>query len=65
MVVTFATGILLLSNCAGSVAWRRLNAPAIAHWERGLSGPDLMQAWLRRFDARPIDFNRALDDVSL
>jgi len=34
-------------------------------WERGLAGPDLMNAWLERVGARPFDFNRGLDDDSL
>ena len=34
-------------------------------WERGLSGPDLMNRWLERYDATPFDYNRGLDDESL
>jgi hypothetical protein len=34
-------------------------------WERGLSGPARMQAWLERSGAEPFDFNRGLDDGSL
>jgi len=36
-----------------------------ADWESGLSGPDLMNAWLDRYAAQPVDFNRGLDDASL
>jgi hypothetical protein len=34
-------------------------------WENGLSGPDLLQAWLKRCGARPFDYNKGLDDDSL
>jgi len=34
-------------------------------WETGLAGPALMEAWLRRFEAKPFDFNKGLDDASL
>ncbi len=34
-------------------------------WERGFAGPALMERWLARFDARPFDFNRGLDDEAL
>ena len=34
-------------------------------WERGLQGPDLLNAWLRRTGASPFDFNLDLDDVAL
>jgi len=34
-------------------------------WERPLAGPELMEAWLKRFGARPFNFNRGLDDASL
>jgi hypothetical protein len=35
------------------------------HWEKGLSGPALMEQWLDRFGATPFDYNRGLDDKSL
>jgi hypothetical protein len=34
-------------------------------WEKDLSGSVLMAEWLRRFDAKPFDYNRGLDDDSL
>jgi hypothetical protein len=36
-----------------------------ADWERGVSGPDLLDRWLERCGAAPFDFNRGLDDESL
>jgi hypothetical protein len=36
-----------------------------ADWERGLSGPERLEAWLRRARAVPFDYNRDLDDASL
>jgi hypothetical protein len=34
-------------------------------WERGLSGPTLMERWLERFGTRPFDFNQGLSDADL
>ena len=34
-------------------------------WERELSGPDLLEEWIRRHDATPFDYNSGLDDASL
>ena len=34
-------------------------------WEKGVSGPRLMDKWLRRFGAVPFDYNLGLDDESL
>jgi hypothetical protein len=34
-------------------------------WERGRNGPDLLEEWLRRHDATPVNYNRGLDDASL
>ncbi len=34
-------------------------------WEKGLSGPELMNRWLERYGATPFDYNRGLDDESL
>jgi len=34
-------------------------------WERGLSGPALMERWLERFGAIPFDYNQGLDDDAL
>jgi hypothetical protein len=34
-------------------------------WERGVTGPDLLDLWLERCGAVPFDFNRGLDDASL
>ncbi len=34
-------------------------------WERGFSGPGLLNRWMDKFDARPFDHNRDLDDESL
>lgn len=34
-------------------------------WENGLAGPELLKEWLGRYSARPVDFNRGLDDESL
>lgn len=38
---------------------------AEAEWERELSGPVRLEAWLRRVRAVPFDYNRDLDDASL
>jgi hypothetical protein len=34
-------------------------------WERGRTGPDLMDLWLQRYEATPVDYNRGLDDDAL
>jgi CTP:molybdopterin cytidylyltransferase MocA len=34
-------------------------------WERDRSGPELLEEWLRRHVATPVDYNRGLDDASL
>jgi hypothetical protein len=34
-------------------------------WEKGASGPELMDRWLERYGARPFDYNQGLDDESL
>ncbi|MCZ2078290.1 MAG: NTP transferase domain-containing protein [Bryobacterales bacterium] len=34
-------------------------------WERDWSGPELLEEWLRRFQATPADYNRGLDDAAL
>jgi len=34
-------------------------------WEAGLSGPALLEEWLRRFGAKPFDFDKGLGDVAL
>lgn len=34
-------------------------------WEKGLSGPVLMQRWLEWGGARPFDYNRGLEDTAL
>ncbi len=34
-------------------------------WERGVTGPELLNLWLERHLAAPFDFNRGLDDASL
>lgn len=34
-------------------------------WEQGLTGPALMEEWLKRFGATPFDYNKGLDDNSL
>lgn len=34
-------------------------------WERGHSGPALLNLWLDRFGATPFDYQRGLDDASL
>jgi len=34
-------------------------------WEEGLEGPERLDAWLEQVGARPVDFNRGLDDTSL
>ncbi len=39
--------------------------PNEADWERGLSGPERLEEWLRRVRAVPFDYNRDLDDASL
>ena len=36
-----------------------------AEWERGLSGPEKLEAWLQRVRAVPFDYNRDLDDAAL
>ena len=39
--------------------------PNEADWERGLSGPERLEEWLRRVRAIPFNYNRDLDDASL
>jgi hypothetical protein len=34
-------------------------------WENGKSGPDLLDLWLEKFDARPFNYNKDLSDDSL
>jgi hypothetical protein len=34
-------------------------------WEKPLQGPGLLDEWLKRFGAKPFDYNRGLDDQSL
>jgi CTP:molybdopterin cytidylyltransferase MocA len=34
-------------------------------WEAGAGGPDLLERWLKRFGAKPFDYNRGLDNQSL
>jgi len=34
-------------------------------WEKEVSGPERLNRWLQRYDARPFDYNRGLDDESL
>ena len=34
-------------------------------WEKGYSGPELMQQWLERGEATPFDYNRGLEDDAL
>jgi hypothetical protein len=34
-------------------------------WEKSLSGPGLMDEWMRRFGATPFDFNRGIGDEDL
>ncbi|MBM4074919.1 MAG: hypothetical protein FJ267_04670, partial [Planctomycetes bacterium] len=34
-------------------------------WEKPFSGPTLLDQWLKRFGAKPFDYNRGLDDASL
>ncbi len=34
-------------------------------WEKRTTGPKRLDAWLERFDAKPFDYNRGLDDESL
>ncbi len=34
-------------------------------WEADLSGPELLNQWLQRFEATPFDYNAGLDDESL
>ena len=34
-------------------------------WEKGFSGPQLLDLWLENFKAVPFDYNRGLDDESL
>ena len=34
-------------------------------WEKGIKGPDLLNAWLEEYKAVPFDYNRGLDDKSL
>jgi GTP:adenosylcobinamide-phosphate guanylyltransferase len=34
-------------------------------WEKGHAGPGLMNLWLERFESRPFDFNKGLDDEAL
>jgi bifunctional UDP-N-acetylglucosamine pyrophosphorylase/glucosamine-1-phosphate N-acetyltransferase len=34
-------------------------------WEKGKSGPGLMESWLERFQAQPFNFNAGLEDADL
>lgn len=34
-------------------------------WETGCAGPELLDLWLTRHGATPVDFNRGLDDAAL
>jgi len=34
-------------------------------WERGTTGPDLLNRWMERIGAKPFDYNRGLDDATL
>lgn len=34
-------------------------------WEKDVSGPELMERWLKRFGATPFDYNRGLEDETL
>ena len=34
-------------------------------WEKGITGPQLLNLWLERFDATPFDYNRGLDNETL
>lgn len=34
-------------------------------WEKGLTGAQRMEQWLRRAEAQPVDFNRGLSDAAL
>jgi hypothetical protein len=34
-------------------------------WERGTKGPQTLDRWMERFGAKPFDYNRGLDDISL
>lgn len=36
-----------------------------ADWERGFTGPQLLNQWLDRYGATPFDYQRGLDDASL
>jgi hypothetical protein len=34
-------------------------------WEKGVNGPDLMNLWLEKAEAKPFDYNKGLDDETL
>jgi len=34
-------------------------------WEKGVTGPDLMNLWLEKSGAKPFDYNKGLDDKTL
>jgi hypothetical protein len=34
-------------------------------WEKGVAGASLMERWLKRFGAKPFDYNRGLEDEAL
>jgi hypothetical protein len=34
-------------------------------WEKGISGPELLGKWMEKFNAKPFDFNKGLDDTTL
>jgi hypothetical protein len=44
---------------------RRSEMEKQLEWERGMSGPDLLQEWIRRHGGKPFDYNHGLDDASL
>ncbi|MEN6602838.1 MAG: hypothetical protein ABFD86_10515, partial [Bryobacteraceae bacterium] len=58
-----------LGDCSVKIDPERLPSRAEMEskleWEKGVTGPDLLDLWLERHGAVPFDFNQDLDDASL
>ena len=56
-------------DCSVSIDFKKLPGKTEMEnrlgWENGAVGPDLLNVWLEKFDAKPFDFNAGLDDMSL
>jgi hypothetical protein len=43
----------------------RSDLEGIFKWENGIKGPDLLNRWLEKCEAKPFNYNKGLDDESL